>query len=871
MEPRVRRRTAAAGIVIAGFLLAVAGAVMGVDPVAAQCPNPNDPNDPNCLPCEQTNSCTATPGPQDCGPNNPCTEAPPDQPSPTRRPTSTLTSTPTDTPPPAPSTTATATRSSTPRSTATSTATPSPTLTSTPTPSGIRAWIGSLSTSLTGLTDRVGGWLDLPTRTPTPVPVDLEIVKIEITQGIQCLNNSSCPDNSVRLSERRPTLIRAYVRMNSGPAFLTGVSGTLCQGSVYDRGCPFPIRPLNPITVERVVGDPASFFRPSLKATLNFIVPAEWIASPASFFLSVNVNPSGETAKETTYDNNSIVHYAEFTRRRKADIVFVPFVSNGWAATYDDVGPIVAWLQRALPTNDIRIWTTGLWLAKDYAFNDRSIGGCGAGWSSLLDGLHRFRGRNWQIYYGMVTFRSLQPGSAAGCGRYGGAYVAGGRTGTGDRRPGQIAAQELGHDYERRHAPGFGAGDPDPGFPTSDGTIDEFGVDIVLMQLYKPGVDFDYMGYGGSENSMWTSLYTWRALEALYPLASAPPTSRLASPSRHSEVEAEFLVASGIVAPDSASLDDGFFRVWLPAELKDALPDGPYTLEQVGADGSVLRARPFAPAHDSNAAPSDSGTFLIREPWIAGTVAVTIRYQGTQLLRQELSPHPPTVRLLEPNGGEAWGAGPQTVRWEASDADGDDLRFVVEYSRDGGATWDEVTLPGTQTSLALDATYLPGSSAARIRILASDGLNTISDDSDETFSVSNKAPLVFLTSPEEGHHVTQGTPLILMAAGTDPEDGPIPPEDLEWTSDLEGALGAGEFRTTSDLEPGEHILTVSASDGSGQTVTRHVRVIVDPAPEPEGRSLESGQGSTAVPAAIGALLVVIAGLVIWRRTRRRSA
>ena len=164
---------------------------------------------------------------------------------------------------------------------------------------GLTGWIGRVGETVGGFFGHLGESLGIVTRTPTPVPVDIELVKIEITQGIQCLDNPTCADNSVTLYDQRPTLIRAYLRLNSGPATLKNVSGTLCVGSVYDRGCPFPVRPLAPMTVERSVTDPVSFFRGNIKGTLNFIVPSDWIASPSSFFLTVNVNPErGERCRD---------------------------------------------------------------------------------------------------------------------------------------------------------------------------------------------------------------------------------------------------------------------------------------------------------------------------------------------------------------------------------------------------------------------------------------------------------------------------------------------------------------------------------------------------------------------------------------------
>lgn len=49
----------------------------------------------------------------------------------------------------------------------------------------------------------------------------------------------------------------------------------------------------------------------------------------------------------------------------------------------------------------------------------------------------------------------------------------------------------------------------------------------------------------------------------------------------------------------------------------------------------------------------------------------------------------PTVAFQVPTGGEDW-SGVQTLKWQASDPDQDALAYAVEYSRDGGRTWQAV-------------------------------------------------------------------------------------------------------------------------------------------------------------------------------------
>ena len=106
----------------------------------------------------------------------------------------------------------------------------------------------------------------------------------------------------------------------------------------------------------------------------------------------------------------------------------------------------------------------------------------------------------------------------------------------------------------------------------------------------------------------------------------------------------------------------------------------------------------------------------------------------------------PTVRLLEPNGGQSL-LGATTIAWTATDPDvGDTLRADLDLLRvaaDGsiavaasiatgvtGAasyTWDPSTVPASDGA---------GPIAYRVRVTVSDGQNQRSDDSDASFSIA---------------------------------------------------------------------------------------------------------------------------------------
>ena len=91
------------------------------------------------------------------------------------------------------------------------------------------------------------------------------------------------------------------------------------------------------------------------------------------------------------------------------------------------------------------------------------------------------------------------------------------------------------------------------------------------------------------------------------------------------------------------------------------------------------------------------------------------------------------------------------------------------------------------------------------------------DESDATFIVPNKAPMVHIVSPLEGASYLQGQSVALIANSIDVEDGTLGDVALSWTSSLDGALGTGRMLHATDLIPGTHTITSTMMGGYGRT------------------------------------------------------
>jgi hypothetical protein len=215
--------------------------------------------------------------------------------------------------------------------------------------------------------------------------------------------------------------------------------------------------------------------------------------------------------------------------------------------------------------------------------------------------------------------------------------------------------------------------------------------------------------------------------------------------------------------------------------------------------------------------------FNLMLPYPPGVARIVLKKGATELAVRPVSAHAPVVTVLSPNGGETWAAsGAYTITWTANDLDGDPLTYSVLYSNDG-QNWVPVGTTITATQLTVNAAELAGGGVARVRVLATDGVNTSSDESDATFTVGRKGPQVFILAPVSGVRFMPGTPLWLQGYGYDLEDGTLEGAALRWRSDRDGDLGTGSQALVT-LSPGPHVVTLTATDRDGATATASVNV-----------------------------------------------
>lgn len=650
---------------------------------------------------------------------------------------------------------------------------------------------------------------------------DLSITGMEITQGIQRAPNAS---PLVSLVAEKETWVRVNVRSSlNNPCNIAGrlhLSGDAGQ-------TPTVIEPANGM----ICTTPSGSQRAVANDTLNFYIPVEFRHGKVTFEAEINAN---RAVPETEFSNNSLIETRSFIPRDALDIVFVRI--NYQHDKRNDLSPVdaaartIEYVQRTypIPRVNIHIPTVG----ETYVFNGDLSTGAGDSetqyqvWNTLLNQLtmQQLLSTFPSDYkeYGLIpdTIPSLAFGGLGGVP---------GSVAIGIANHGEIMAHEVGHNFGRQHTdcPDPNSNNVDPaypiyrnpqGVPYTKGSIGEFGFHSLTQTVYDPASSFDFMSYCGPK---WVSPYTY---EALFDAIGAPDVqaARVASPA-----QSTYLLMIGEVnsATDTGTLGS-IYMYPKPTGTNDAVGEGDYRVDLQDAQGQVLFMRNFVPniiAHSGGNSPIKGWNQVM--PFITGAQKLVLSHAGKRLDERLISAHAPTITLLAPqNATELTGL--VEVRWQSTDADGDNLLYSIQYSADGGETWYAAAVDLTGTSYALDTTQLAGTTQGKLRILATDGVNTTAVETTQMFTVANKPPVPMILQPQLRHTVPAGQLVVLAGTATDREDGLLSGAQLAWQSSIDGALGNGAELDIRNLSVGEHQIALTAIDSKGvkASVTTMLRI-----------------------------------------------
>jgi len=127
-------------------------------------------------------------------------------------------------------------------------------------------------------------------------------------------------------------------------------------------------------------------------------------------------------------------------------------------------------------------------------------------------------------------------------------------------------------------------------------------------------------------------------------------------------------------------------------------------------------------------------------PFVNGTGRIEIRNAtGDVLITKNVSENAPTVNVTYPNGGEVLEPSVnQTITWNATDIDGDQLTYDVLYSSDGGQNWAPLATDVSDAYYTWNVSQFSSTDTYLVRVVANDGVNIGEDVSDGNFTILNR-------------------------------------------------------------------------------------------------------------------------------------
>ena len=92
--------------------------------------------------------------------------------------------------------------------------------------------------------------------------------------------------------------------------------------------------------------------------------------------------------------------------------------------------------------------------------------------------------------------------------------------------------------------------------------------------------------------------------------------------------------------------------------------------------------------------------------------------------------------------------------------------------------------------------------------------------------LSNTTPSIGISSPGDGSVFTAGQVLTFGGYASDPEDGSLS-HLIAWTSNIDGSLGTGASLSSSQLTPGQHVISATVTDSVGAIATAQATIQIN--------------------------------------------
>ena len=296
-------------------------------------------------------------------------------------------------------------------------------------------------------------------------------------------------------------------------------------------------------------------------------------------------------------------------------------------------------------------------------------------------------------------------------------------------------AHELGHNFGLSHNARKLA--PDTGWDTG-ARLEDNPTGNNTNGRVKPSVLWDIMRGGRLTNQAWIDQTNYEYFLGHDVLDSGGTGSSDRSDRRDKRLQQRVVAVSGVLDFEGTKLvrlNPVFRYPWLSqASIND--PQGQYTVQVETQTGNVFESTFSGELGDDSDSPQSFGFFSARlavpaEEEIVRVIIISLT-DRRELGRLERS-GPPRIRILDPADG-AQLTGEVTVKFDVEDSDTpkERIRVQIAYSNDNGVQWVPVAVnvPASVSAVTFDSKQVQPSKEGSgvIRVIASDGLNTVFDD-----------------------------------------------------------------------------------------------------------------------------------------------
>lgn len=570
-----------------------------------------------------------------------------------------------------------------------------------------------------------------------------------------------------------------------------------------------------------------------INCPLNFSIPA-YYCRPGRLFVSVKLWPTDEGPTSSRATEHHEYLWFNDVQAPRVCLVRVNWTdSNGNVTRPSDASMLgtLSVAERMLPFPYFDTTILGTEVTSSAAFATAATnGGCNPAWGSLLTDLNVTRiftalFQLGDIVYGMVPSAAIPagPGSInSGCGRGAGGGFVGYAT---------TFAHELGHLYGRSHVAVSGDPSNDTAYPNYGGSstsIGETGIDTGTSppSLFDPASSADLMSYGSNQ---WISPYTY---QKIFDARSAHQSSPV-DPRRVRSL----LVVDFRYYREVAGIAQVKFKTVAHVRAAGAPPTrpagapSPVSIDLRDANQQVLATHHcvYVAAHGGGRCSCCSGDAipLEREPWLDMTeviewpgdaVASLAFHRGGQPVHVVDVGEAPSVTIEGPLMRD----GQLTVRVCANHPR-EHVSVLVLFSADDGQVWQLVTMNPERIEVTFNTANLPGGERCRVRAIGTAEFRSSQADT-EAFTLARNPRQLLLDLPDDQCQVPAGA--VALAVRVDNRGyGALAPQEISWSSSLDGHLGFG-YGLVAQLSEGRHELTVSAASGIGDNLSERGIIIV---------------------------------------------